>query len=443
MKQRSKLELSRRELLKATGAAAAVATGASAGMFGGKAPAFAQAREIHVVAWSHFIPDNDRLTEKQAQEFESQTKVKVRLEFINANDIPAKATAAVESKSGPDIFQLQWNQAWLYEAGLEDVSKLAHELGKDKIYPFLKEAAVVNGVWRGIPYYAVGNAHAYRKDWFKAAGASDPQTVDLKYTYDMYLADGIKLKKAGHPYGITMGHTFGDTPANLYPLLWAFGGQEVDKKGKVAIDSKETRAAIEFLRQVWTGAADETALGWDDTSNNRAFYGETISATQNGASIYVNNLIGKQGPKDLYKVIGHFLNPMAAHGRYHIILNMTHSITKWSPNKAACVEWIKFVENKKNYADYIHTGKGYNLGATPNWENDPMWKENPALAPFRVNAKFGRNFGWPGPYNRKASEVMEKYIVTDMFAKAVQGESTDAVMKFAVSELKAVYERGA
>ena len=32
---------------------------------------------------------------------------------------------------------------------------------------------------------------------------------------------------------------------------------------------------------------DEGGLAWDDTNNNRAFLSQTISATNNGASIYI------------------------------------------------------------------------------------------------------------------------------------------------------------
>ncbi len=440
MKRKINLELSRRDLLKATGAAAAVATGTGIGLFGGKAPAFAQARSIHVVAWAQFIPSADVFTRKQAEEFEKQTKVKVTYETINANDIPAKATASVSSGSGPDIFQFQWNQPWVYEGGIEDMGKLAKELGADKTYAWMQEANVVNHVWRGIPFYAVGNAHAYRKDWFKEAGASDPQSVGLKYSYANYLADGTKLKKAGHPFGITAGHTFGDAPANIYPLLWAYGGAEVDKKGKVAIYSNETKAALEMMAKIWPAAAEGDELGWDDTSNNRAYYASTISCTQNGASIYINSKTGAQDKTGLWKVTGHFLNPSGPKGRFHPILLLSHSIMKYSPNKAAAADWLRFVSGKKQYEDYIVGQDGYGLGTTKAWETHPMWKKDPALEPFRLNAKHGRNFGWPGPFSRAASEVQVKYIIIDMFAKVINGEKPEAAMKWAESEMKPVYE---
>ena len=59
---------------------------------------------------------------------------------------------------------------------------------------------------------------------------------------------GKQLKAKGHPYGQALGHSFADPVTFAYPLLWSFGGKEVEKDGKtVAIDSKETVAALEFM----------------------------------------------------------------------------------------------------------------------------------------------------------------------------------------------------
>src|SRR5437879_5579360 len=99
---------------------------------------------------------------------------------------------------------------------------------------------------------------------------------------------GMKLKKKGKPIGQTLGHTFGDAPAWAYPLMWGFGGMEVDRTGKkVALDSKATVESVKFMQAYWKDACDEGGFAWDDTSNNRAFLAGEISATLNGASIYI------------------------------------------------------------------------------------------------------------------------------------------------------------
>src|ERR687891_616853 len=72
--------------------------------------------------------------------------------------------------------------------------------------------------------------------------------------------------------------------------MWSFGGMELDKAGKVAINSKETIDSIKFMTAFWKDACDEGGLAWDDTNNNRAFLSGTICSTLNGASIYIESL---------------------------------------------------------------------------------------------------------------------------------------------------------
>jgi hypothetical protein len=116
---------------------------------------------------------------------------------------------------------------------------------------------------------------------------------------------------------------------------------------------------------------------------------------------------------------------------------------KYSPNKAAAADWLRFVHGKGEYEKYIVGQDGYGLGNNASWEKHAMWKKDPALEPFRLNAKYGRNFGWPGPFSRSASEVQVKYIIIDMFAKVIgdSKQTPEQAMKWAEGEMKLVYER--
>ena len=77
--------------------------------------------------------------------------VKVTVEFINQNDMPARATAAIESGTGADIMLMIQNQPHLYAKGLENHDKLVAELLGDDLYPFARGATTVDGVSRGVP----------------------------------------------------------------------------------------------------------------------------------------------------------------------------------------------------------------------------------------------------------------------------------------------------
>jgi multiple sugar transport system substrate-binding protein len=68
-----------------------------------------------------------------------------------------------------------------------------------------------------------------------------------------------------------------------------------------------------------------------------------------------------------------------------------------------------------------------------------MWNNDPVTLPFRSIAETGRAAGYAGPPNRNAAEAVTKYIVTDMYAKAVQGMAPADAVKWAHGELVKVY----
>jgi multiple sugar transport system substrate-binding protein len=429
--------MSRRTFLSTTGkAGAALAASAGLGILGGKAPAFAQTRTLHILEWSSFVKEADVERDRQAAEFGKQAGVKVTVEHINANDLPARATAAIEGRKGPDIIQLINNYPHLYANGLENHNALIADLGGDNFYPFILDAVRVEGVYKGVPNFFGGGAIVYRKDIFQKVGIQK-----VPDTWEEYLAAGKKLKKFGMPVGQTLGHTFGDAPGFAYPLLWSFGGKEVDEKGKVAINSKETLAAVEFMKEFWFGACDEGGLAWDDTNNNRAFLAETIASTLNGASIYfVARRNPDKAPPGFADKLDHFLLPRGPAGRYHTVGPFSNCITQYSDNKEAAREYIRFVHHKDNFEKFLVINNGYINGPLPEWQKHPMWESDPAITIYRELPQYGRSAGYAGPYGRKASEVWAKYIIVDLFAKSVKGESPKSVIEWAERELKNVYE---
>lgn len=440
-KQPAGAGVTRRQVVKGAGAAGAVG---ALGLFGGKAPAVAQQRQLHVVAWSHFIsPADEWMRNTFAPEFRSATGVRLQYETINANDLPARGTSATESGQGPDVFQFQWNQPYLYASGCINHNDLAEELGVDSYYDFIQDDARVDGVFRGIPFGIVGNGNVYRQDIFQEVGFTDRDgNAKRPETWEEYLDVGRRLKQFGMPVGQTLGHTFGDAPTFAYPLLWSFGGMEVDENQKVAIDSTETRFACSFLRDFWNEACDEGGLAWDDSSNNRAFFAETIASTLNGASIYfVARNQPDMGPPGLVDKLDHFLNPLGPNGRYHLVLPFHHSIMRYSEQQGAAKDYIRMLMQDETLEQYLKLQDGYTLGPDPKWEDHPFWDDLPdALQVYRSNAAYGRNVGYAGPPDRRASEAQARYIVVDLFARVARGDSVESSIRQAANELRGVYE---
>ncbi|HZY22622.1 MAG TPA: extracellular solute-binding protein, partial [Beijerinckiaceae bacterium] len=230
-------QVTRRKLLKLSGAGAVAAkTGGIAAILAtGRAPAYAQTPTVHWIRWNDFVPASDQLLRRELlPECEKAIGVKVNLETVNGNDLQPRITSAIQSGAGPDLFMLFNNHPHLYAASAVDLSDIAEDIGKTQGGWYKVSSGNCNDgkKWLSMPFCIVGAMNAYRKSWYDEVGFS-------KYpeTWDEYRDAGKKLKAKGHPLGQALGHSFGDPPTFAYPLMWSFGGNEVDESGKVTINS--------------------------------------------------------------------------------------------------------------------------------------------------------------------------------------------------------------
>jgi multiple sugar transport system substrate-binding protein len=92
---------------------------------------------------------------------------------------------------------------------------------------------------------------------------------------------------------------------------------------------------------------DEGGLAWDDTSNNRAFLSGSISATNNGASIYLE---AKKKPDSYLTEKGtpmkddilHAGIPAGAGGQFNLPGPQTHLVMKYSKNQDAAKKFLRW-----------------------------------------------------------------------------------------------------
>ncbi|MEZ5851568.1 MAG: extracellular solute-binding protein [Hyphomicrobiaceae bacterium] len=436
--------MTRRSFVKKTAlGTAAAASGGLAGILStGRFPAIAQTKTVHWLRWNDFVPTCDKLIrEKLAPEAEKALGIKVNFETVNGNDLQPRITAGIQSGAGPDLIMLFNNHPHLYSKSLADLSDVADAVGKEQAgyYGISEGNCKVDGKWVAMPMAIIGALNAYRKSAFAEVGASK-----FPETWDEYRAVGKKLKGVGMPLGQALGQSFGDPPTFAYPLMWSYGGMEVDDKGKVVINSKETVEAVKFMTAFWKDSFDEGGLAWDDASNNRAFLAGTISSTLNGASIYLlaNREKGKYKTDkgaELSSDILHGELPAGPKGKFAFHTYTSHVMPSYSKNQAAAKELLKFIHKKENYEQWFSTGLGFYTPGTKSWETHAMWDKDPVMKPYAVAGKLGATPGRAGPPNAKAAEVLSKYLIVNMFASAIKGQSAEDAVKACEAELKKIY----
>ncbi len=431
--------IKRRRLLKLSG-------GGLAGILAsGRAPAYAQGTALHWLKFVDFVPVSDQLLKgKLTEECQKALGISLTVETINGDGVQARITSAIQAKTGPDIMMAVNNWAQLYADSVVDVSDIAEPVGKAQggFFETARDVANDGKKWIAMPFTILGVLFVNRTSWFAEEGITPDK---FPKTWDEYRAAGKKLKAKNRPLGQTLAHAFGDGPAFWYPYMWSWGGKEVEADGKtVVLNSKETIESVKFAAGMWKDAFDEGGMSWDDAGNNRAYLSNTISSTSNGASIYLlarskpDNYVSETG-KPLKDDCFHAPLPTGPAGQFSYHVPFSNLIPSYGANQKAAKDFLRWFHSTEIYDTWFTSQQGFSVGTTKMWENNKLWKIDPVMAPFRTAAESGRFAGYAGPSGRAAAETISKFIIVDMYAKAVQGMPAEEAVKWAHSELVKIY----
>src|SRR5213594_1659302 len=256
---------SRREFLRA-------ASGATAGVASwlalGKAPAFAQKRELTFLSWNHFVPVSDDELRRQAEAFGKLASCEVRVDTIAHLQMPAKIAAEAQSQSGHDMYRTAGADAFLYEHLHANVDDVVEKMGKTK------------SGWKAVPWFWISFPATYNMAHFKKAGLETPKT------WDELLRSGRILKRQGNPVGIAISHC-ADAHSTFWSVAWSYGAKVIEADGKTpAINSDRTAQVIEWYKELYRDAMEPEVLSWDDASNNRCILAGKCSWIHNPISPY-------------------------------------------------------------------------------------------------------------------------------------------------------------
>jgi multiple sugar transport system substrate-binding protein len=414
-----------------------ISLGAAAGLAAilgaGTSPAIHEPlHEITLLSPTHFVPASDKKLQELAQRFTKETGIKVTINHIASPQLPAKLAAEVQMQSGHDLVDLRMHLPLYHEPQLVDLTEVVVPLAEKNggMYGFCAEAALVHGRWRAMPWHYRSFPGSYNKTYFDQVGEKAP------VTWDDLLRAGRKLKANGFPVGIAIGQTY-DAISTLSAIMWCYGSKTVEADGKtVAINSKETKAAIEYVRQLYTDAMEPEVLLWDDNSNNRLLLSGKGSWIHNAHSHY---LMAKEKKMPIAEQIYFHLSPLGPAGRHTPTVVRSLGIWKFSKNIEAAKEFIKFHFSRENYSEFIMASECFNAPVYKSMEDHPAWKTDPKYEPIKESGKYGHLYGWPAPGDEKSQQVTYAFVIPNMFAKAVTGAPTKEAITWAEGEIRRIY----
>src|SRR6267142_342216 len=344
-------------------------------------PAWAQAKEVRILAWTHFVPAYDKWFDAFAEQWSTKTGIKVTIDHVPHLQIPAKIAAEIATQSGHDIVQLVGTGTEKWAAALLDVQDVADKLAKKHggWTPLADNyCKVADGKFHAIPDFFIDFPGLYRKDlWTEIGMPNGPDSWE-----DLHKG-GTKLKAKGFPVGIGLAH-HDDSRASWRAVMWSHGASEVAKDGKtITYNSKELADKI-FVQLSPKGPAMRRSF-----ANCRAYGVTKFSKNADGAKAFLEALVD-------------------------------------------------------SYRDGAKASTGYNMPFLKKYAKPPLpiISEDPKLRPLEQDAEYHFTTGYPGPLTPAADEVYQQFVMVDALAQfATDKMDLEQTVKWAEEKIKAIYAK--
>ena len=415
----------RRSALKALGAAALAASG---GLNLPQGNAAGEIRypiekdaQLKLLRWKRFVQGDEDLWMANTRKFTQQTGVPVLVESVNGEDLRPKAAMAANIGLGPDIVMGTSDMPQLYPDKCIKLTDVAVYLGQKHggWYDFAHKYCNFDGEWISLGLAIVSFCVVYRESMVKAAGFNTIPR-DLAGFLKLFQA----LKARGTPAGLTLGNALGDITWCSW-LIWSHGASLVDEQNRVTINSRETIAALEYGRDLYSNFIPGT-LSWLDPSNNKAFLAGEISLTWNPISIYyVANTSKDPALKAIAADIQHAHLPIGPVGRPSELHGMLSGfVFKYTRFPNAAREYLRFMMEREQYEAWQQASLGFMCQTLRAYESNPIWTSEPKIAPFRDAPNLTLYNGYRGTVGRSSAAATAEAIIPQMVAEAVSGQAS-------------------
>jgi multiple sugar transport system substrate-binding protein len=420
----------RREILKkgAAGGLVVLYGGAATKTAAAGVPKF-RAKELagtlRIIQWSHFVPAYDKWFDNiYIKRWGEANDTEVLVDHINQADIPARAAAEVAAQSGHDIFFFLTPPA-AYEDQVINHASIVQEVTKKR--GKMKEVALRSTYNpKTKKYFAFSDNYVpdpvnYRTDLWGEVGLTPS-------SWENVLKAAPKLKAMGNPIGIGMSNEI-DSNIALMAMMMCFGSFVQDKNHRVVLNSPATVRVLKFARELYRQGMSDEIFAWTAASNNQAMVAGRLSMAMNAISI---TRTAELTNPDLAAKINILPIPQGPNGRLGLEHVMgAYVIWKFARNKTAAQKFLADLEIK--YIGAFENSKFYNF---PSWpasvpniarrvERDPVAK--PA-GKYKILAeiadKYTLNPGYPGNTTAAIDEIINKFLIPQMFAEVAQGKRT-------------------
>ena len=416
-----------------------------------EAQKFAPGTKLHIVQWSHFVPNYDKWVDPFAKAWGDANGVDVTVDHISITDLAPTLTAAIAAGDGPTMIEMPVTPSSFVEGlqNLNDVNAEAQKQFGDQA-PTCKANSYLPALQE---YY--GFCHGWVPDpadydaklWADAGYPNGPST------FAELLDGGKKIKDAtGVPLGLGMSPEI-DSEMAARAIIWSFGGSIQDADENVTINSPEVVEAVKYMANLYQNAMTEEVFGWTAASNNQGLIAGELSYILNSISAYRS--LQKVDPAAADNVgLGAALKGPRGdqHASAHVWF--IYVIPKYVNENDTAAAKAFMLHLVANYNQAVYNSELYNFPAfkstVPQLYEEGGWldidpfgsRPQDKLKVLSTAEDWVTYLGYPGPANPAIAEIYSTHIISAMMGKVARGEmSAEDAVSEAETQVKAIFKK--
>lgn len=412
-----------------------------------------QAEKLQILS-AEGDPNSVAAIKAAAAEF-AKTHPGFELEYqtVSFTEIGQKLVAAVAAGSAPDIVHLDdFGLSVLSSQGMlltaEDV---VQAIGKDDYFPTpLRVVTFHNKIW-GVPFANGFNLLWYRKDLYEAYGLQPPKTWQDLLNNAQKLNGN--LPKFGQMYGIALAlGNANQTNDTIQNFIWSNGGTILNKEGKIAFNSSEAKAAIEYLAELYKSAPPGVAQYGNMEVINAFAAGKVAHA------IYPARVVGQilRTNPEMAKSVGVAMVPKGPSptGRFAAVLfSKAWGFPKGSQNTKLAKEFVQFLQTGEREIRWLHSVPIHFWPPRKSVAESAAYSKNDVIGSELGQSvvRFVISDGLPGAQsqltesgvvNTKSFKILQAHVLAKMMQKIVVGKiPVDTAISQAVDEAKRILDQ--
>jgi ABC-type glycerol-3-phosphate transport system substrate-binding protein len=438
--------ISRRQALQAGAAAAALplvhirAAGA--------------AGRVSIAFWDHWVPDGNKVMQKQVDAWAEKNKVNVHVDFVTSQGQKLLLTAAAEAqaKTGHDVMTLFTWDVHNHADALANHDDVIKRL-TDKYGPMNETVtylAKIKNHWMAVPTSSGEQTKppCARISWFKKHGLDlqamypvKPEHTALQdsWTYDAFLKYAELAQKDNLTFAMGLGGPNNtDGIDQVGAMFRAYGAPLIDNEGNIQVKSDAVREVLEYAQKL-VKFLPADAASYDDASNNRALISGKSALIFNPPSAWA---VAKRDAPQIAADCWTFSGPSGPKGRYVPMLSFFWGIWSFSPNKTAAGELIEYLLQREQVQERANVVEGYDLPPFSSMLDFDIWQKvepppgtvyNYPIQPWH-NAKPNITASEASP--DVAVQIYNNAIHTGMLGRLQQGQSIPQVVAWAQNQLE-------